>query len=61
MKNQHFPCLDCGVSLAKDWPVAKPTCHEQKHKTTDLAEDVEDFNDWLVEWETDAHQRRGVS
>ena len=39
--------------------LAKPTCHEQKHKTTDFGEDVEEFNGWLVEWETDANQGIG--
>ena len=34
----------------------EPTCHKEKHKMTDFGKDVEEFNDWLVEWETDAHQ-----
>ena len=39
--------------------LAEPTCHEQKHKMTDFGKDVEEFNDWLVELETDAHQGVG--
>jgi len=54
MKN-HFSYLDCGVSLAKD---SQTTCREQKHKMTDFGEDMEEFNNWLVEWETDVH--RGI-
>ena len=39
--------------------LAKATCHEQKHKLTDFGKDVEEFHDWLVELETDAHQGIG--
>ena len=41
--------------------LAKPTCHEgeKNHKMTDFGKDVEEFNDWLVEWETYAHQGIG--
>ena len=33
--------------------------NEQKHKLTDFRKDVEEFNDLLVEWETDPHQGFG--
>ena len=41
--------------------LAKPTCHkgEKKHKMTDFGKDVEEFDGWLVEMETDAHQGIG--
>ena len=41
--------------------MAKPKCHEgeNKHKLADFGEDVEEFNGWLVEWETDANQGIG--
>ena len=39
--------------------LAKPTCQDQNHKLTDFGKDVEEFNGWLVEWETDANQGIG--
>ena len=39
--------------------LAKPTCHEQNHKVADFGKDVEELNDWLVEWEADTHQGIG--
>ena len=33
--------------------------HELKHKLADFGKDVEDFNGWLIEMETDAHQGIG--
>ena len=36
--------------------MAKPKCHEQKHKVTDFGKDVKEFDGWIVEMETDANQ-----
>ena len=36
--------------------MAKPKCHEQKHKVTDFGKDVKEFDGWIVEMETGANQ-----
>ena len=36
--------------------MAKPKCHEEKHKMTDFGKNVKEFDSWLVEMETDANQ-----
>ena len=39
--------------------LAKPTCQQKEHKTTDFGQDVKEFDGWLVELKTDAHQGIG--
>ena len=36
--------------------MAKPKCHEQKHKVTDFGKDVKEFDGWIVEMETGTNQ-----
>ena len=36
--------------------LAKPNCQQLKHKTTDFGQDVKEFDVWLVELKTGAHQ-----
>jgi len=45
----RFWCVACKC-------LAKPTCQQKEHKTTDFGQDAKEFDDWLVELKTDAHQ-----
>ena len=56
-----LPCVNGIFVFHRLWCVAckclaKPTCQQKEHKTTDFGQDVKEFDGWLVELKTDAHQ-----
>ena len=50
-----FNRLWCGTCKR----LAKPKCHEEKHRVSDFVKDVNEFDGWIVEMETDANQGVG--